>query len=1269
MHRTFLNLALVIFVLLQSSGILNAQQIPGTLEGEVSISLGGSAQYSFPIETPAGTAGMSPKIFLTYDSNAGPGKLGLGWTVAGLTYISRANRTHFVDGRPGPIDFDNPKDGYDIDGLVLDGLRLVPDASNPTFFSKVVDDQTRIRVFNRGSPQQYFTARTKAGLTIFYGQSETSKIKTVEGDVITWAASKIVDTLGNEIHFLYNNSNGDWGIDEVHYTLHRGDVSDPNDVDGIRKHAFATIKFEYENDPSGRTVAFVGGRQIGQQSYIRSVSSYYNETPYRTYNLTYRTTERFGQRVLEEIEVEGAELAPSVRESFPPTLFEYSKNELSWKEIPDYDLPNEFGEFSSLSSAYRFIDLDNDGTQELLFSAQVDASTKSVAYQFNGSAWEINNTLAPPVVLSDIRTEARFDAYADLNSDGAVDILTSRMREGQLNAQAFLQTAGGWIEDAQFALPFEMERDLQQVRSLVDLSDGGDPVVLIHSVDSGGFELWNYSGSWSGVDTSLSNAEGPVEFLAVGNFSCTGTPIIALREKRAGTVRFVKFDISDAEEPVFEDVADFNPGGILGTVSIIKQPACDRLAFLETAGVVENVSSLELNFDGTNYEALVRKVRSSDFSSSKVSHLVAMDFTTLGTDGLVIVSDGPGEENVTSYSWDSALDTWSKDPRFSFDPSTDAQSFGTRHVPFVGPVEASGRQSLIFLPSVAKTQTASLVNQGGSFVYNVDFVPPVTFVDAAKLGTAPQFTDLNADGLADLIGYHVDVEGKTTLNNVYLSLAAGWDELPVQMRLPRPLSYDKGGSSGRFVDLDANGVADYLYSYKGEVGAWKIVFENGIPMRWEALPGFNPPADEPFVDPDARDRGVRFFDINGDGRADLIISRREKDGSQVSKVFLNTGSSWAQEGAASPHLVQVPFVSRFPSDVKFGRPDAGDTYRDLGVMLQDQNGDGLVDVSFRYRHNQYFLGSPNPIFAALNNHCQNTDLSVDNPIPNRPPLSFSHSISLVKECAGTIYNTGAGWRTLGPGWKELTATNYVVSPNHHFPQLPLDISLTDKITSIHHVDVNGDGLLDFVPSKKVGNANIHPVYLNTGEGWSISERFKVPYQALATDSNHVNHRFMDLSGDGLVDIVYSSPSGKGAFLNTSLGWASADASFVPDSPFVDGDGNDLGVRIVDVDGNGLPDVIRSWRSKEGKSIRQSELNLPGNLTEESRTDILTAVTTGLGSRSEIHYRPLTSPRLGFAASNFDFYTPSRYPVIRLLVLCQQCTPSNVSGFLKATVVA
>lgn len=1248
MYRTFFNLAFLILVLLQSAGSLHAQQVPGTLQGEVSVSLGGSAQYTVPIEAPVGTAGMSPKIFLTYDSNAGPGKLGLGWSVAGLTYISRANRTHFVDGRPGPIDFDNPEDGYDIDGLVLDGSRLIPDDSNPNILSKVIDDQTRIRTFNPGTPQQHFTARTTAGLTIYYGQSETSKIKTVEGDVITWAASKIVDTLGNEIHFLYNNSNGDWGIDEIHYTLHRGDVVDPNDVVAIRKNAFASIKFEYENDPSRRTVAFVGGRQIRQQSYITSVSSYYNETPYRTYNLTYRATERFGQRVLEGIEVEGAELSPSDRQSFPPTKFEYSKNTLSWQEIPDYDLPSEFGEFSSLSSAYRYIDLDNNGTKELLFSAQLDASTKSVTYQFDGSAWEINNTLAPPLVLSDIRTEARFDAFADLNSDGVVDILTSRMRDGQLNSKAYLQTAGGWIEDAQFAFPFEMERDLEQVRSLVDLTDGGDPIFLVHSSDSGGYELWSHTGSWSGISTSLANSEGTVEFLGVGNFSCTGTPILALFEKRVGTLRFVTFDISDPDEPVFEDVAAFGPNGTLGAFSIVKQPACDRLAFSEAAGAVESVSSLELGFDGANYEALVRTVRSNDLNSSKVSHLVAMDFATLGTDGLVVVSDGPGEENVTSYFWDSTLNVWSKDPDYIYNPPTDAQSFGARHVPFVGPVESSGRQSLIFLPAVARTQTASLVNQGGSFVYNVDFVPPVTFVDAAKLGTAPQFADLNADGLADLIGYHVDVEGKTTLNNAYLSLAAGWDELPAAMRLPRPLSYDKGGSSGRFVDLDANGVADYLYSYKGEVGAWKIVFENDVPSRWEAIPAFNPPADEPFVDPDARDRGVRFFDINGDGRTDLVISRRDKNGTQVSKVFLNTGSSWAQEGTASPYLLQVPFVSRFPADVKFGRPDAGDTYRDLGVLLQDQNGDGLVDVSFRYRHNQYLVRSPNPIYSALNDHCQNTNLSVDNPVPNQPPLSFNHPIKLENECAGTIYNTGAGWRTLGPGWEKLSPTNYVVPPSHHVPPLPLDIGLTDQITSIHHVDVNGDGLMDFVPSKKVGNTNIHPVYLNTGEGWSTSEKFKVPYQALATDTNHVNHRFMDLSGDGLVDIVYNSPSGKGAFLNTALGWVRADDSFVPESPFVDKDGNDLGVRIVDVDGNGLPDVIRSWRSKDGKSIRQSELNLPEKLTEESRADVLIAVTTGLGSRSEIRYRPLTSPRLGFAATEFDFYTPSplsSYPTI------------------------
>ena len=95
---------------------------PGVESGyapvEAGVSPTGAAQISLPIVVSPGTAGMQPHLALTYSSQGGNGPLGLGFSLSGLSAISRTGRTIAQDGVKGGVAFDAG------DRFALDGQRF-----------------------------------------------------------------------------------------------------------------------------------------------------------------------------------------------------------------------------------------------------------------------------------------------------------------------------------------------------------------------------------------------------------------------------------------------------------------------------------------------------------------------------------------------------------------------------------------------------------------------------------------------------------------------------------------------------------------------------------------------------------------------------------------------------------------------------------------------------------------------------------------------------------------------------------------------------------------------------------------------------------------------------------------------------------------------------------------------------------------------------------------------------------------------------------------
>ncbi|MDJ0947184.1 MAG: FG-GAP-like repeat-containing protein, partial [Kiloniellales bacterium] len=112
------------------------------------------------------------------------------------------------------------------------------------------------------------------------------------------------------------------------------------------------------------------------------------------------------------------------------------------------------------------------------------------------------------------------------------------------------------------------------------------------------------------------------------------------------------------------------------------------------------------------------------------------------------------------------------------------------------------------------------------------------------------------------------------------------------------------------------------------------------------------------------------------------------------------------------------------------------------------------------------------------------------------------------------------------------------------------------------VDVNGDGLIDVVWKDGAASQGAH---INTGSGWQSDPNYVPPYDT-ETDAT----LFVDVNGDGLVDVVWNNGAAQGAHINTGSGWQS-DANYIPPHNTT----NSV-VRFAELNGDGLPDLL--WRS-------------------------------------------------------------------------------------------
>lgn len=237
--------------------------ISGTESGytpvQAGVSPSGASQISLPIFTSPGVGGIEPKLSINYSSQGGNGHLGLGFSLSGLSAISRVPRNQAIDGVKGTVRFDE-NDRFSLDGQRLILISGLEGRDSAEYRTEIMDSGNFSRIICNAattiSPESW-TVWTKAGIIITYGGTEDSRITLVGGSLpMTWAISSMEDTLGNKMTFHYDDAGrqrGEMLLDYINYG------SNPGAGLGISQD----VILDYEDRPDTRTSYVPGYDYVG----------------------------------------------------------------------------------------------------------------------------------------------------------------------------------------------------------------------------------------------------------------------------------------------------------------------------------------------------------------------------------------------------------------------------------------------------------------------------------------------------------------------------------------------------------------------------------------------------------------------------------------------------------------------------------------------------------------------------------------------------------------------------------------------------------------------------------------------------------------------------------------------------------------------------------------------------------------------------------------------------------------------------------------------
>lgn len=275
-------------------------------QGSINVNNNGQLQFNLPIALPPAIKSVAPQVNLIYTSGSGNGIAGYGWTITGVTGISRMGRSIDRDGGIQTIQYDFT-DYYMLGGqrlMLKSGVYGKDDAEYVT--EKY--SNTKIRSIGTNPEQNgpaYFEVTFEDGSQALYGSSADARTA-IEYNIVSWQ-----DAHGNYISYSYVQGDNVAVIDRIEW--------------GGNEHAgtshFNSITFNYMERELIES-SYVRGILFKQNNLLQNIEVRANGNIFKTYEMVYEKDDHNNRyQFLKSITERNA-----LGEAANPVVFDYKKS-------------------------------------------------------------------------------------------------------------------------------------------------------------------------------------------------------------------------------------------------------------------------------------------------------------------------------------------------------------------------------------------------------------------------------------------------------------------------------------------------------------------------------------------------------------------------------------------------------------------------------------------------------------------------------------------------------------------------------------------------------------------------------------------------------------------------------------------------------------------------------------------------------------------------------------------------------------------------------
>jgi hypothetical protein len=378
----------------------------GTTEGKFEVTQRGSAQYKIPIYVPPGTRGIAPQLSLVYDSQAGNGMLGHGWSLGGLSIIHRCAATIELDGFSSSVSH----------RFCLDGERLIHIGGGE--YHTRHETWQRVLAYNASgqldtsSNPAYFLVLGKDGVMLEYGKTADARIQSRGTIARVWALNKMTDRVGNyyTITYTQDTTNGDYRPARVDYTA--------NDSQSLAAYNSVIFTYAARTDTPPR---YEAGFALRSMQRLTNIKTYAGPELAREYRLGYDNNGAAGRSRLTSVQECGSDGV-----CLPATQFTWQNGavgfgtaqDISWSANKTADAPIGFADING-DGRQDFWGWSGDGYIKVRL-ANGDGTFQNAVSTY----WSTNKSGDGPVGFADINGDGKADFWGWWN-DGNIRVRLS----------------------------------------------------------------------------------------------------------------------------------------------------------------------------------------------------------------------------------------------------------------------------------------------------------------------------------------------------------------------------------------------------------------------------------------------------------------------------------------------------------------------------------------------------------------------------------------------------------------------------------------------------------------------------------------------------------------------------------------------------------------------------------------------------------------------------------------------------------------------------